>query len=87
MKLTLKQKLLLIYGLLILGAVSILLSTGEDTLNGTFIAIGAAAVLAAALLEFLWHRCPHCGGSFGRSLFPKFCPCCGEKINYDAKNP
>lgn len=87
MNLTLKQKLQIIYGLLILGIIPMLLSAGEDTPNGALIAIGGAAILAAVLLEFLWHRCPHCGGSFGRSLFPKFCPHCGEKIDYNAKNP
>ena len=43
-------------------------------------ALGLILMVSAAVLRFMFDRCPHCGGFLGRSP-GSFCPHCGKKID------
>lgn len=86
-KLSLRQKNNIVAGLWI-GAV-VLFGIAFIFNNMVFMLplwIGGGLLLASAVLNFKWWRCPHCKTFLGRTLSPDFCPYCGEKIDYDAKS-
>ena len=83
---TLRQKIKLIYGLLIAGGVLALLSVSGEEPFIALAVLSAAVLITSAVLEACWHHCPYCGALLGRNIFPRFCPRCGEEIDYDVKN-
>ncbi len=47
--------------------------------------LGIALLFTSLILINIWWHCPHCHRGLGRVSYPNFCPHCGEKIDYDAK--
>ncbi len=47
--------------------------------------VGLGMMITALALQFKWWRCPCCHTYLDRLFNPNFCPHCGEKIDYDAK--
>lgn len=82
MKLSLRQKRRIIYGLLGLMIVLAILSIVLESSWSDFVVIGGAT--AAIILNFAWWRCPSCGEWLGRDG-GEYCRRCGEKIDYDEK--
>lgn len=82
MKLSLRQKRRVIGGLLgLVIALTILCITLERSWYDLVVMGGA---VAGIILNFVWWRCPSCGGWLGRDR-GEYCRHCGKKIDYDAK--
>lgn len=83
---TLRRKIMLIYGLYACGFVFLVCSLAAGG-SAVLLALGLGAVAVAAVMGLCWNRCPHCDAILhGRGFYPGFCSSCGEKIDYDADN-
>ncbi len=84
MKLSLRQKVRVIWGMVGLTFALIFLIPLAKSLWSLLPAIGC--MTAVIFLNRKWWRCPNCGEWLGRDM-GKYCQHCGEKIDYDAKEP
>ena len=82
MKLSLRQKEWIIYGLMGLTVILAILNVAVQNAGTEYLAVGG--VVVAILLNFLWRRCPSCGEGLGQGR-GEYCCRCGEKIDYNEK--
>ncbi len=81
---TLRQKEYLSIGIGLAGGVTGLIGSRMGEGWTPLTVTGLAVVIAALVLRYAWHRCPHCGAYMGRH-WERSCPGCGKWIDYDAK--
>lgn len=82
---TLRRRIWLTYGLMIGGAVLLLAGVSGGGARKAPVVAGLIAQVLSIVMDTVWHRCPHCGASLGRTICPDFCPSCGEEIDWDGK--
>lgn len=67
--------ILMILGIIIAGIAMLI---GESAFIFLYIGIGIAII--GLIVEFLFHRCPHCGTHVGTFIGTKCCRKCGRKL-------
>ena len=80
MKLSLREKMWVTRGVLILG----LLMLFAIPVSLWFLLLATVCVIGGAIFSSTQIRCPHCGKWLGREL-GEYCIHCGTMIDYDAK--
>lgn len=84
MKMTLRRKIMLIYGLDACGLVFLVSSLAAGG-SIVLLALGLGAVAVSMVLALCWNRCPCCDALLAGGVRARFCFRCGEKIDWDGK--
>lgn len=81
---TLRWKIMLMYGLDVCGLVFLVssLAAGGSTV---LLALGLGAMTVSMVLALCWNRCPCCDALLAGGVRARFCSRCGEKIDWDGR--
>ena len=89
MKLSLREKIRVVYALLVLGLLIMLvpLLPGSTVSLDVYIwcvLLSAVCIIGGVFFSATQVRCPHCGKRLGRG-YGEYCSHCGVKFDFDAK--
>ena len=78
--LTIKQHRRISLGIMVAGMLLLILA---DTVfrSKLLLFCGLVVLFGAAIYNFMFVRCPHCGAHPRTKYIPEFCPHCGKKIS------
>ena len=72
-------------GLKVLACVVMLIGLrGHETFSLVMCVAGLVILAASLVIDFVFHRCPHCGRFLDRNYWGEYCQHCGRSLTREA---